>query len=436
MDGPLILSITRTAWSALAGVVTIYIIATHVTPSEQGFYYTFGNILALQVFVELGLNQVIIQHASHEWAKLDLDNNGRIVGDRESRSRLVSFGRTACSWYLIAAGLGGVGIAIAGYIFFEASPDHGVKWLEPWLLLCLLTSIKLAMQPLWSLLEGCNRVGEVFSYRLSVAILSTITLLSFIILGAGLWALPLSLVIDIAWSIIFLRLRCWNFILSFAVDIPGPRIDWKRDVLPIQLRMASSWVCGYFIFSLFTPVTFHYQGAVAAGQMGMTWGLVSAVSSVASAWRATKAPMYGILIARKDYEALDKLHARVLWITAWVAAMMAFFIWAAVYAMHMLNLTIMNRVLPPLPTGLFLLATVLIQIPSSQAAYLRAHKREPFMGISIVQALLTGICVTVLGRPFGPTGMAAAYLLIIALLVVPWGAAIWRRCATDWHVVE
>jgi hypothetical protein len=38
-----------------------------LTAVEQGFYYTFGSVLALQVFVKLGLVTVIVQMASHEW---------------------------------------------------------------------------------------------------------------------------------------------------------------------------------------------------------------------------------------------------------------------------------------------------------------------------------------------------------------------------------
>ena len=52
-------------WSLCSGPVTAIIIATKFTPEIQGYYYTFATILALQVFIELGLGKVILQFASH-----------------------------------------------------------------------------------------------------------------------------------------------------------------------------------------------------------------------------------------------------------------------------------------------------------------------------------------------------------------------------------
>lgn len=60
-------------WSALAGPLTILLIATRFSKVEQGFYYTFSSILALQVFFELGLLTVLAQFAAHEFAFLSWD---------------------------------------------------------------------------------------------------------------------------------------------------------------------------------------------------------------------------------------------------------------------------------------------------------------------------------------------------------------------------
>ncbi|MBA3016726.1 MAG: hypothetical protein FP811_00965, partial [Desulfobacteraceae bacterium] len=75
-------------WQICAGPVTAILIATRFTPELQGYYYTFASLLALQIFVELGLGTVIIQFASHEWSKLGFDSSGQIVGDSTALSRL------------------------------------------------------------------------------------------------------------------------------------------------------------------------------------------------------------------------------------------------------------------------------------------------------------------------------------------------------------
>lgn len=44
---------------AVGGVVSILFVARYLTGIEQGFYYTFGSIVAIQIFFELGLNGII-----------------------------------------------------------------------------------------------------------------------------------------------------------------------------------------------------------------------------------------------------------------------------------------------------------------------------------------------------------------------------------------
>src|SRR5580692_6097766 len=74
----------------ISSPVTMVLIAGRFTPVVQGYYYTFGHVLLLQVFVELGLGQVVIQFASHEWSQLRLADGGRIEGTPRALSRLVS----------------------------------------------------------------------------------------------------------------------------------------------------------------------------------------------------------------------------------------------------------------------------------------------------------------------------------------------------------
>ena len=68
----------------------------------------------------------------------------------------------------------------------------------------------------------------------------------------------------------------------------------------MQWRIALSWVSGYFIFSLFTPIIFHYYGPVTAGQFGMTWSVIGMVAAIAGPWLYTKAPKFGMLIFLKS----------------------------------------------------------------------------------------------------------------------------------------
>ena len=67
-------------WQLVGGFVSMLLISQYFSPHVQGYYYTFYAVLALQTFFELGLQIVILNAASHEWAGLACDAQGRIIG--------------------------------------------------------------------------------------------------------------------------------------------------------------------------------------------------------------------------------------------------------------------------------------------------------------------------------------------------------------------
>jgi len=424
-------------WGLCSGPVTAILIATRFTPEIQGYYYTFSTILALQVFVQLGLGTVIIQFASHEWSKLKLDASGNIVGDADSLSRLSSITNIAFKWYIIGGILITIGLGIGGYIFFSTSAKPGINWMFPWFLLCFMEGISIVLVPVWSLLEGCNQVGRLYTFRFYQGFLASISIWVALFLGAGLWTAAISAIVYVVCSIYFLRRRFFRFLKTLVLSkTDGPKINWRLDMLPMQWRIALSWISGYFIFSFFIPVLFKYHGPLVAGQMGMTWSLIAVVSSVSSSWLSPRAPQFGILIAQKKYTELDQQFWKTTKIVLSISAILAIAIWVSVFTLNALHIPFAQkfslRLLPPLPTGLFLLAQFIYITSSPFSTYLRAHKKEPLMLFSIVYAALVGSSTFFLGKYFSVTGMAVGYLVVNAVLM-PVVFFIWRQCRKEWH---
>jgi O-antigen/teichoic acid export membrane protein len=418
--------------------VTAVLIATHFTPELQGYYYTFTTILALQIFVELGLGTVIVQFASHEWSQLALDNRGGIVGNREALARLISIADIAKRWYLAGGALAAVGLGIGGYLFFSTSADHGIRWAWPWLFLCGVTGISICLVPVWSLLEGCNQVANLYTFRFFQGVLVSLAIWVSIIAGAGLWTAFTSGIAGLCSSLFFLRRRYWTFLGTLLRSKPGgPRINWYADMLPMQWRIALSWISGYFVFSLFTPVLFKYHGSVIAGQFGMTWILINVVGMMAGSWLSPKIPQFGMLIAQKRYPELDLLLWKMTRIILGISVLIAAAVWGFVWMLNSLDLGIAerfaSRLLPPLPTGIFLLAQLMVAASLPFSAYLRAHKREPLMFLSVLSGLLIGLSTFYLGKRYSATGMAAGYLILNGL-IIPFVFLIWHRCRREWHV--
>jgi hypothetical protein len=422
-----------TAWSLISGPVTAVLIATRFVPELQGYYYTFISILALQVFAELGLANVIVQFASHEWSKLHLDVQGSIVGESEALSRLVSLGRLAFGWYFVASWVVAIGMGLGGYIFFSQSVYAGIDWVAPWFVLCILSSITLWLVPALSLLEGCNQIARVYAFRAIRGVLTSLSVWAAILLGAGLWTAAAAALVGIVCSGAFLVTRYRRFFNPFFSHISGPRIGWRTEIWPMQWRIALSWLSGYFISSLFTPILFHYHGAIVAGQMGMTWSLLGALAGVTSMWSATKAPRFGMLIAKKEYVELDRLFFRVTWASLGVLLAGAVAVWSLVFLLNALHHPLAARLLPLLPTGLFLLGHIAMYAGCPLSVYLRAHKKEPLLGLSVVSGILIGLFLWLLGSRFAATGAAGVYLAVSAGFNLPYIILIWYRSRAAWH---
>jgi hypothetical protein len=137
-----------------------------------------------------------------------------------------------------------------------------------------------------------------------------------------------------------------------------------------------------------------------------------------------------MLIARRDYPALDGLWLRTTLTSLAVMGAGACAVWGLVYALNVLESPLAERVLEPGITGLLLLAAMLMQVSQCETAYMRAHKQEPIVVLSVASSLAIGLSVWLLGRRWGPTGAVSAYLGVMIALVV-WETAIWRRFRAD-----
>ncbi len=275
VDRAVIYGMLGTAQVFLTGPVTALIIAFSLTTEVQGYYYTFAALLALQVLVELGFAQVIMQFASHEWAHLRLRDDRSIDGDAAALSRLTSLARLATKWYWRFSVLLGTGLAVAGILFFNDAGSADVGWKGPWVAIAVLTAVDFMMLPLWSLLQGANQMAAVNFARLVSGLLLVVMLWGGLSLGAGLWSVAAAKAVSLSWDIGYL-VRYRRFFGSLLRKRTGPAINWRSEILPVQWRTAVTYMSSYFVFSLFVPVIFRYEGPAEAGRWGMTWGLVMA----------------------------------------------------------------------------------------------------------------------------------------------------------------
>src|SRR3954447_15107677 len=238
-------------WSSSAGLVTVTLIARFLSPAEQGFYYTFGSLVALQIVFELGFSVVIMQMASHERAHLAIAADYEVSGDAVAHARLASVIQKSMRWYSMAAILMALALVPAGLWFFGTHQQHGgetVAWRLPWCMAALAATVNFQIDPLLSFSEGCGYVADVARLRLLQSAAGSILAWAALISGHGLFA-PAMLLLGMASTGVLWLAERRKLMLGLLRHPTGEhRIRWGREVWPFQWCIAVSWICGYFIF--------------------------------------------------------------------------------------------------------------------------------------------------------------------------------------------
>ena len=419
-------------WTLLSGPITIIFVLNYFSEITQGYFYTFKQLLALRVLTELGLGTVIIQFVSHEWAHLSVTKNGNITGKIEAKNRLASIIKFSFKWFFRASALLFIILLIIGMYLFGSKSDPTINWFWPWFFLAALTSFELLLIPGFSILTGCNDVFFVYSVQLLKAIINIIFIWLTIALGLGIWSLVIGSGISIIISTIILGYFKADLIKKMIRVKINDNFEWKTEIWPMQWRIALSWLCGYFTYNLFTPVLFHFQGPEAAGQMGMTMSVISVIGFVPSLWIKPNMPQFGIHIAKKNYFELDKHFFKLLKVVLVFLLFTAFILWIGFYIINVYNFSFAARLLPLLPITLLIIAKTLSSSTSPFSDYLRAHKKEPFVIISVISSLLIAGSNIYFGSKFGAYEMVLGYLFIIIILT-PISFTIWFTLRKKWH---
>ena len=426
---------------AFTGVGSIFFISTFLTGVEQGFYYTFGSILALQLFFELGLTGIMTQYVAHEASHLTLDKNREYQGDEKYKSRLASLVRFCVKWYSILAVIVSLFLLVFGFFYFTKygeSQGEVVSWKIPWVIITIATAIQLFQSPFTSILNGHGFVKEISKISFwQQLILPTVSWLG-LVLGLKLYVSGIGYLVSvIIWFLFIKKQNLLPVLLNLLKVKITESVRYIQEIFPYQWKIALSWISGYFIFQLFNPVLFATEGAVVAGQMGMTLTALNAIQAFSMSWLNTKIPAYSGLIAQKNYEALDTLFIKTLKQMVTICGVLLVSFFTFVFLLRKLQIGIngnllADRFLDYTPMIFMMIPVFLQQFTNSWATYLRCHKKEPFLANSLVNGTFCLLSTFFLGRFYGLYGIVIGYCSIQVLLF-PWGYYLYYSNKKNWH---
>jgi len=451
VDRAVAFAILTRVWQLLTGPVTQFLIVVNFSRSTQDYYYAFGSLLGMQIFVELGLHVVIISVSSHEWAGLSFVN-GRITGNPVARSRLISLGRLMLKWYGATALLFAILMTMAGWAFFTNTTAHSaslsalenrparemISWTAPWIALVLVNAMQLTILPLTAILEGCHQLSIMNRVRFWQGVAGTIFVWCAVCAGAGLWALVVSAIVRLAGDLYLIAVPFREFFRAFRSQPEHDSVDWKREILPLQWRIAIQGVVLWLAGQLPLLMVFRHLPEGDATRLGMTWTILTAVQAAAFAWVETRRPVFGSLIAAKRYKELDALFFRQVRVSTGVLIAGSLCFTLFIYGINRRNewlfVRLSERLLPVTETAL-LSAGFIAYLPAMCASiYVRAHKRDPFLIASTVSNLTVAACQLIPGWIYGVSGIVTGYFAAVTLLQTPWLLAIWWKFRREWHL--
>lgn len=441
IDGAVFFRLCSTFASMLTGPIVLVLITLKFTLEEQGVYYTFVSMTALQVFFELGLTGIITQYVAHEIAHLKIQPDRTLIGPQQNLSRLASLFTLFTKWFIVSGILLAFFLIVAGWVFFtKNNTDQEIKWQFPWIILSIGTGMFLIFNMFPAFFEGFGYVKEMAKLRLWTQLASFAGIAACFLTGHGLYALGCAAFVRCLSIGIALFGGKYHIISKQLLQIRQTDvIPYWKEVFPYQWKISVSWLSGYLIFHLFNPVMFAYCGAKVAGQMGMTTTIINFITGISSAWVNTKIPGMSMLIAKNDYRKLDVLFHKTLLQELVVGILISTgFISCLFFIQYMgieyKDVLVSERFLPLSSCICFVASTVINFFVFSFATYLRCHKQEPFLLNSIVTGIAVASASLLSAKYSGVFALCLSYL-IITVLVNIWGYLIFVNKKREWHHV-
>lgn len=375
-------------WRLFSGPILLILIPLYLTAEVQGYWYTFVSLAALAVFADMGFSTIVLQFSAHEFAYLKFNSDKIISGSEEHLKRLGTLLRFAIKWSL-GVGLVAFPIILVIGFFIINQKETEINWIIPWIIYSLASLFVFINSMLLSFIEGCDSVGDAQKIRFVISFSSVLSTVILLIFGTELYALVISLFIGALTGIIVILKRYYRMLIQLYTIGLKEFHDWKSEVFPLIGKYAISWISGYFIFYIFTPIAFSYKGVAESGQVGLTIAVFTAIFGISNIWMTIIIPKINMLVSQRDYETLDIIFKKhlALSILTYILGVITLFLIVLFLKDYV---PFDERLVSPFSLGIISVGWLFQIIINSLALYIRAHKVEPL----VIPSFLSGIYIS------------------------------------------
>ncbi len=418
----------------ITGPLLLILIPLFITKEVQGYWFSFMSVSALSLLADLGFTIIILQFSAHEFAYLGFKNNLIEPIKEEHNIHLIKLAllfKFSLKWVkrLVVVAFPII-FAIGFYLFKDKNKD--IDWQIPWIIYTIASVIVFVNNVVLSFFEGCDSVSEIQKFRFYNTLINFAILFSLLVLKFNLYSIAVSLLISGAITSFSIYKKYTKLILYFYKISINQSYNWFSDFWKYFKGYSVSVMTGFLLVQIYTPIAFRNFGAAAAGRVGLTMSLTTAIFSISNIWFQSVAPKVNILASKKmwfDLEILIRQRLKLAILT-FILLFITFLSFLLIVKQTKL-LEIERRFLTI--QGLLIIFTYwFIQIfVSAMAFYLRSTKKEPYMKLSILGSVMVLFSTYLISLKL-PVDYIFLGLLFSAILTFPIAYKIYLKRKKEW----
>ena len=404
--------------------LTLLLISNLFSLEEQGLFFLFHSLISLQIFVELGMGNVIQNFSSHEVEIIRSATDPKSIKVKRASDQLGYIFKIGVIWFGCGSILLTFILTFFGSEFISATNTYYKGWQLIWIITGLLVSMLVAFQVFWSIIQGCNWVLEYYRFKIFQIFLGNITLWIIILADGKLWSIVGFVGAQVLVATIYLLIRFRHFFYKlYKQKLKYNKLTWKKDLLPFQSLIFISFFSGYLAFNIQVPLTSILFGVEEAGKVGASWQLVGLISIISYAFIAPHGPQIAMWAQSKKYFKIKPYIQKISKTNLLIVVGLSIGLLLSISFIKLIKepsfvFNIIER-LGSTPQIIFMIIghiAVSATIPLS--IYLRAHKKEPIAHLSLIAGIFTLVGSYYFSIYLGVVGIGLGFMLS-QLIVLP-----------------
>ncbi|MDC3123557.1 hypothetical protein OBB00_02430 [Gammaproteobacteria bacterium] len=258
----------------------------------------------------------------------------------------------------------------------------GVPWRLPWLFTVFAVAGMLIVNLQLAYFEGAGLMRRALEVRVVMSLAGPCVAIVAVIQGMGLFSIAAGFLTQIFLFCVWWTLsRSNHFSLVLSKIGKAAFFYWAKRLYSMQWKMAVSWIAGYIVYQSAVPVTLHYEGPDAAGEIGFLVSISNALVALLSGWSSTKVPQFCSLVDRGRYSEVKEVHYNAM------ARSLGVFFFAAVtltaFFLYLRSTDFLNSI-TLMHVSCYLAIAGCTIASAAQGMVLRAFLTEPFLITSLL----------------------------------------------------